>query len=268
MAKDKVNGWLTFVDPFHLDAEKWLRSWNENYSPLPVYGGLASGNFPEPLAQVYLDGEVFEDGGVAIAVGGGVALAGVISQGCTPIGEAWTLTRVQQNLIQHIGNRPAYAVLSETVQQLSAEEQRKVQGNLHIGLVVNEYLDEFHRGDFLVRNLLGGDPNSGVLAVGALPRMGQTIQFQRRDAAAASEDLNELLVRAKKIWRARKFMAAACFAATGAEKIFLAGPATTPNWCRRILARPAWPEFSVTAKSAPSARKIFCTVSPPPWRCL
>ena len=200
VAKDKVNGWLAFVDPFHLDAEKWLRSWNENYSPLPVYGGLASGNFPEPLTQLYLDGEVFEDGGVAIAVGGDVALTGVISQGCTPIGEAWTLTRVQQNLIQHIGNRPAYAVLDETVQQLnlSPEEQRMMRGNLHIGLVVNEYLDEFHRGDFLVRNLLGGDPNSGVLAVGALPRMGQTIQFQRRDAAAASEDLNELLARAKK----------------------------------------------------------------------
>ena len=197
VAPENVNGWLTFIDSFHLDAEKWLRSWNENYSHLPVYGGLASGSFPEPLAQIYLDGEVFEDGGVAIAVGGDVALAGVISQGCTPIGEAWTLTRVEQNLIRHIGNRPAYAVLSETVQQLPPEEQRKVQGNLHIGLAVNEYLEDFHRGDFLVRNLLGGDPNSGVLAVGALPRMGQTMQFQRRDAAAASEDLNELLARAK-----------------------------------------------------------------------
>ena len=198
VAKANVNGWLAFIDPFHLDGEKWLRLWNENYATIPVYGGMASGHFPEPLTQLYIDGEVFEDGGVAIAVGGDVALTGVISQGCTPIGEAWTLTRVQQNFIQHIGNRPAYAVLSETVQQLSAEDQRKVQGNLHIGLVVNEYLDEFHRGDFLVRNLIGGDPNSGVLQVGALPRMGQTIQFQRRDAAAASEDLNELLTRARK----------------------------------------------------------------------
>jgi small ligand-binding sensory domain FIST len=198
VTKDEVNGWLAFIDPFHLNAELWLQSWNQNYFQIPVYGGLASGNFPEPLTQVYLDGEVFEDGGVAVAVGGDVTLAGVISQGCTPIGEAWTLTRVEQNLIRHIGNRPAYAVLSETVQQLSAEEQRKVQGNLHIGLVVNEYLETFQRGDFLVRNLLGGDPNSGVLQVGALPRTGQTIQFQRRDAAAASEDLNELLARARK----------------------------------------------------------------------
>ena len=193
-----INGWLTFIDPFHLDAEGWLRSWNKTYAHLPVYGGLAGGSFPEPLAQVYFDGEAFEDGGVAIAVGGDVALTGVISQGCTPIGEAWTLTRVEQNLIRHIGNRPAYAVLNETVQKLnlSPEDQRRVAGNLHIGLVVNEYLEDFHRGDFLVRNLLGGDPNSGVLAVGALPRPGQTIQFQRRDGTAASEDMSELLTRA------------------------------------------------------------------------
>ena len=195
--KKNVNGWLAFIDPFHLDAEAWLRSWNQNYSALPVYGGLASGVFPEPLTQVYLDGEVFEDGGVAVAVGGEVALAGVVAQGCTPIGEAWTLTRVEQNLIQHIGNRPAYTVLSETVSQLTPAEQVKARGNLFIGLVVNEYLDEFHRGDFLVRNLIGGDPNSGVLAVGALPRPGQTIQFQRRDAAAASEDMTALLDSAK-----------------------------------------------------------------------
>lgn len=192
-----ANGWLAFIDPFHLDAEAWLRSWNAGYPGLPVYGGLASGNFPEPLTQVYLDGEVYEDGGVAIAVGGEVALAGVVAQGCTPIGEALTLTRVEQNLIRHIGNRPAYAVLLETVNRLPAAEQQQARGNLFIGLVVNEYLENFHRGDFLVRNLIGGDPNSGVLAVGALPRAGQTIQFHRRDAASASQDMVDLLESAK-----------------------------------------------------------------------
>lgn len=193
LSPDQVNGWLTFIDPFHMDAEAWLRTWNKSYPSLPVYGGLASGNFPEPLTQVYLDGDVFEDGGVALAVGGDVALSGVVAQGCTPIGETWTLTRVDQNLIRHIGNRPAYAVLAETVSQLSPDEQQLARGNLFIGLVVNEYLEDFHRGDFLVRNLIGGDPNSGVLAVGALPRAGQTIQFQRRDAASASQDMNDLL---------------------------------------------------------------------------
>lgn len=189
----QTNGWLAFVDPFHMDSESWIKGWNQAYAGLPVFGGLASGNFPEPLAQVYLNGEVYEEGGVAVAVGGDVLLTGVISQGCTPIGETWTLTRVEQNLIHNIGNRPAYSVLAETFGKLPPDEQRKSRGNLFIGLVVNEYLEEFHRGDFLVRNLIGGDPKSGVLAVGAMPRTGQTMQFQRRDAAAATEDMTELL---------------------------------------------------------------------------
>jgi len=193
----QTNGWLVFVDPFHLDSEAWLRGWNEAYAPLPVLGGLASGDFTEQTTQVYLNGEVFESGGVAISFGGDVKLAGVTSQGCTPIGDTWTLTKVDQNIIHEIGNRPAYEVLAETFGKLSAEEQKTARGNLFIGLVVNEYLDEFHRGDFLIRNLLGADPRSGSISVGALPRMGQTVQFQRRSAAAATQDMDELLTRAK-----------------------------------------------------------------------
>jgi small ligand-binding sensory domain FIST len=194
----QTNGWLAFIDPFHLDSETWLRTWNEAYAPLPVLGGLASGDFNEQATQVYLNGEVYEEGGVAISVGGEVQLVGVTSQGCTPIGETWTLTKVEQNIIHQIGNRPAYEVLAETFNQLPADQQKTARGNLFIGLVVNEYLEEFHRGDFLIRNLLGADPRSGSIAVGALPRLGQTVQFQRRSAAAADEDMQELLTRAKK----------------------------------------------------------------------
>ena len=193
---DHLNGWLVFIDPFHLDSEAWLRTWNEAYAPLPVLGGLASGDFSEQTTQVYLNNEVFEEGGVALSCGGDVKLVGVTSQGCTPIGETWTLTRVEQNVIHQIGNRPAYKVLEETFNRLSPEEQKKARGNLFIGLVVNEYLEDFHRGDFLIRNLLAADPRSGSISVGAMPRLGQTIQFQRRSAAAATEDMEALLTRA------------------------------------------------------------------------
>ena len=188
-----TNGWLAFVDPFHINSEAWLQSWNEAYAPLPVLGGLASGDFTQQLTQVYLNGDVFEEGGVALSVGGEVKLAGVTSQGCTPIGETWTLTRVEQNIIHEIGNRPAYEVLAETFNSLPPQDQKNAAGNLFIGLVVNEYLEDFHRGDFLVRNLLGADPRSGSIAVGAFPRQGQTIQFQKRSATAATEDMQELL---------------------------------------------------------------------------
>ena len=55
--------------------------------------------------------------------------------------------------------------------------------------MVNNYLlKQFFVCDFLVRNIIGGDPSAGVLALGAWPRVGQTLQFQLRDSEAADED--------------------------------------------------------------------------------
>jgi len=193
----RTNGWLVFSDPFQMDNEAWLASWNDAYAPLPVLGGLASGDPDSQSTQIYLNGEVFEEGGVAISVGGDVGLHAVISQGCMPIGETWTVTHVDGNLIYKIGNRAAYEVLAETFNCLSTTDQRKSRGNLFVGLVVNEYLEEYQRGDFLVRNLLGADPKAGAIEVGALPRAGQTLQFQQRDADAATEDMDVLLSRAR-----------------------------------------------------------------------
>jgi small ligand-binding sensory domain FIST len=198
-----TNGWLVFADPFHLNAEAWLDGWNQAYGPVPILGGLASGDFQTQATQVYLNGEVHREGGVALSVGGEVELASVISQGCTPIGETWTITRAGENLIYEIANRPAYAVLEETFQKLSLAEQEQARGNLFIGIVTNEYLEEFRRGDFLIRNLIGADPKTGALAVGAFPRTGQTVQFQRRDAAASTEDMTHLLAEAGDQWAGR-----------------------------------------------------------------
>lgn len=58
---------------------------------------------------------------------------------------------------------------------------------------MNEYRDEFRRGDFLIRNLLGADQATGVIAVAAEVHVGQTIQFQIRDAHAADEELRAML---------------------------------------------------------------------------
>ncbi len=197
LSADAVNGWLVFADPFRMECESWLRSWNEAYGTLPVIGGLASGKPHEQQTQVYLNGHVYEEGGVAIACHGDLELASVISQGCTPIGETWTITRAERNFIHEIANRPAYQVLVETYNTLSAKEQQTARGNLFLGLVTDEYREEFRRGDFLIRNLIGADPTSGTLAVGAFPRIGQTVQFQRRDAAASAADMAALLERAQ-----------------------------------------------------------------------
>lgn len=218
---DQSNGWLVFADPFQLDCETWLSSWSDAYPSVPVLGGLASGDFTAQRTQVYLNGEVFEQGGVAISFSGDVGLAGIISQGCMPIGEPWTITRAEGNVIQQIANRPAYHILFDTFNGLSKDQKKRAQGNLFVGLVIDEYQEEFHQGDFLIRNLLGADPVSGVLAVGARPRAGQSLQFQCRDAVAASEDLTLLLRRAQAALNEKRIYGACLCSCNGrGERLF------------------------------------------------
>lgn len=193
----EVKGWFIFADPFQLDGERWLNSWNQAYPGIAAVGGLAAGPVEDQRTQVYLDGQVLDEGAVVVGLTGAVRLEPAISQGCTPIGVPWTITKSDRHFIHQIGNRPAYRVLVETFESMPREEQLLTKGNLFVGFAGNEYCEEFHRGDFLVRNVLGADPQNGVIAVGALPRAGQTVQFHRRDAATATEDLVAVLDRAR-----------------------------------------------------------------------
>jgi len=194
---ESTRGWLVFADPFHMRTDQWLHGWNAAYSPRPILGGLAAGRDGEFASQIYLNGHVHDEGGVAVSIGGAVGIAGLVAQGCEPVGETWTITRAEGNIIHQIGNRPAYQVLQETFAGLSEAQRNRAKGNIFVGLAVNEYMEDFRRGDFLIRNLIGGDQKSGALAVAAFPRPGQTVQFQLRDAAAATADLAEHLAQAR-----------------------------------------------------------------------
>lgn len=191
---DDVNAWLLFSDPFHLEVEHLLDKLANAYGECPILGGVASSsNADARRTHLFLNDEVFTDGGVGLAIGGPYTLLPLVSQGCEPIGETWTITSVRDNLIQTISNRPAYDMLVETFKSLPHEVQQRAQRNLLVGLAADEYLETFQRGNFLVRPLIGVERGTGALAIGALPRIGQTVQFQMRDARAADLDLNELL---------------------------------------------------------------------------
>ncbi|MEA2584858.1 MAG: hypothetical protein QOF33_2943 [Thermomicrobiales bacterium] len=190
---DEVNGWLMFADPFHLDAEGLIKGLAGAYPGAPIVGGLASPGPLERRTWVFLNGEAHPDGGAGLAIGGEYGLVPLVSQGCEPIGQAWTITGVQDHWIETISNRPAVDVLVETLSELPEDVQTRAQQNLLVGIAADEYRHEFVRGDFLVRNIVGLDRGSGAIAIGALPRLGQTIQFQMRDAATADLDLTLML---------------------------------------------------------------------------
>jgi small ligand-binding sensory domain FIST len=194
---ESVNGWLVFADPFRLDVERIVDLFEQSYPHRPIVGGLASGAPGRNQTHIFLNGEVFDEGAIAVAVGGDWTIRTLVSQGATPIGSAWTITGAHDNLLESVGGRPAYEVLSETVENLEPQVRQRAVRNLLVGLAMNEYRDEHQRGDFLIRNLLGVDRESGAVAISAYPRIGQTLQFQMRDAQAADDELVEMLHDAK-----------------------------------------------------------------------
>lgn len=195
---DDVNAWLVLADPFRLDCEDLVDVLAAAYPDVPMLGGLASGDMTEQRTYVFLDDEVYGDGGVGLAVGGAYTLLPLVSQGCEPIGEPWIITDVREDgLILSISNRSAYDVLFDTLEALTPEARRVVWRNLLVGLAADEYCETFERGSFLVRALLGVDRYTHGLLISASPRVGQTIQFQMRDAVAADTDLRD------RLWRLR-----------------------------------------------------------------
>lgn len=186
----EVDSWIALVDPFGFPVEEWLREWNVAYPGVPVIGGLCASQDKSQEVFLSLGSKQLEPGrALLIGFQGGVTLHPIVAQGCRPIGEPFTVTGIDGNLILGLGGKPAYTVLAEAFEALSDIDKAKAQGNLFAGLASSEYVEEFKQGDFLIRTILGADANTGAIAVGAYPRVGQTLQWQLRDPHSAEDEL-------------------------------------------------------------------------------
>jgi small ligand-binding sensory domain FIST len=188
---------LLVGEPFSFPADVLLSRLNEDRPQLPAIGGMASGGFGPGENRLLLGRQVLRSGAAAVLLHGPFKINTVVSQGCRPIGRPMVVTKAEQNVIAELGGKLALEQLRETFSSLAPEEQQMIQHGLHVGRAISEYRDQFGRGDFLVRNVVGADPKTGAIAIGDFVRPGQTVQFHVRDARTADEDLRELLQAAR-----------------------------------------------------------------------
>lgn len=186
--------YLLIGDPFSFPTDHLLRHLNDRVPGTVVMGGMASGGMGPGETRLFLDDRVLEDGAMGVRLPG-VRIRALVSQGCGPIGNVYTVTRAEGNVIHELGGRPPLQRLQELVETLPPEGRDLVGLGLHVGRAIDEYKADPERGDFLIRGVTGVDPQSGALAVGDRVEVGETIQFHVRDAASADEDLRALLER-------------------------------------------------------------------------
>jgi small ligand-binding sensory domain FIST len=182
---------VVLADPYSFATEALLARLEEMRPGLPVLGGLASAA-AAGSASLFRDGEVLDGGAVACSISG-VPVLPCVSQGAAPVGPEMTITAAEGNVITELASKPAVERLREALAELDPRDQELAVSGLMLGIVIDENKPDYERGDFLVRPILGADPESGSLAIAERVRVGQTVRMHVRDGASADQDMREAL---------------------------------------------------------------------------
>ncbi len=150
-----------------------------------LVGGLTSSRGP----NFQIAGGLTEGGVSGVLFSGQVSVATALTQGCTPLGRQHEITECQDNIAIRIDDRPALDVFNEEVGDILARDPSRAAGYIFAGFPIRGS----DTGDYIVRNLVGMDPENRLLAVGEYLNAGDTIMFCKRDIRTAFEDLVRML---------------------------------------------------------------------------
>jgi small ligand-binding sensory domain FIST len=148
---------VLLADPYTFPIGAFVQRSNDDLTGLPLIGGVASGPRVGQSARLFLDGHSVPTGAVGVVLGGPVAAVPVVSQGCRPFGPPMIVTKAEGNVLLELAGTPALTKLEQIVAELPPEERQAVARGLHIGVAMDEYVEEHERGDFLIRGVMGAD---------------------------------------------------------------------------------------------------------------
>ena len=152
-----------------------------------LVGGLSSSAVASPLYQV---AERVTEGGLSgVMFAPSLNVVTTLSQGCIPISESHLISDCIDNIIIGLDGRPALEVFIEDIGEEMAEDLSQIAGLVHAALPI----EGSDTGDYLVRALVGIDPERGWLAIGEQVQPGGRLLFVRRDPVSAETDMRNRL---------------------------------------------------------------------------
>ena len=176
-------------DPRNGQFAELIENFTAKLGDAYLVGGLTSSNsyyyqLADEICEGQLSGVIFKDS---------VPVVSGLTQGCSPIGPVHTLTECEGNYAVSLDQRPALDVLKEDIGEILARDLNRIGGYIFAGFPVSGS----DTGDYMVRNLMGVDPDHGVLAIGEYLQTGSPVMFCRRDGRTAVEDLERMLTHIK-----------------------------------------------------------------------
>ena len=150
-----------------------------------LVGGLTSSRGP----HYQVADQAMEGGLSGVMFAPQVAITTRLTQGVSPLGPRHIITQSQRNIILSLDHRPPLDVLKEDIGELLSRKLEQLGGYIFVGLPTQDSDTD----DYLVRQIVGIDPESKLIAVGDHVEMGQPLMFCRRDKVSAVEDMQRML---------------------------------------------------------------------------
>ncbi len=176
---------VVHADPTHQDLPRRLRELSAGLQGGFLVGGIASAErLPVQIADRAVGGDLS-----GVLLSGACHISTGLTQGCSLIGHKHEITACDQNIIERIDGRPALAVFKDDIGEALARDLKQVAGYIFAALPIRGS----DTGDYLVRNLIGVDPEQGLVAIGDQVEPGMEIQFARRDSDTAHADLERMI---------------------------------------------------------------------------
>lgn len=185
---------VVLPDVRSVSPEALVRQIGEDGSRLPIVGAAASGSPDGQYIYGWHDEEIKESGVAGMLLTGAFHTEIGVAQGCQPIGRPLEITRAEGNVIYEVSGNPALGRLQGALQSLTAEDLRQSGRVVFIGIAMDKENPTPRRGDFLVRNLVGYDKESGAIAVSEGVSEGQLIQFHLRNSFSADKEIQEIVL--------------------------------------------------------------------------
>lgn len=184
-------------DPFHINPELMFQGVKSEIGDVPIVGASSSED-PYSNNTYQFFGDLVSMGSVSgLMLEGSFDYSIGITQGCKPVGSQLVITKAENNLIFEINGRQAFEVLKDNVPSSILENPRDLLRILFVGFAPEPDQKEIVGRDYLIRNIMGIDPQNGVIAVAEKVKEGQPITFALRNPEMAREDLKQMLYRIK-----------------------------------------------------------------------
>ncbi len=214
----EMEPWLNAQDPMLVVLHADPHSESNPAAAIEEIDAMVGGFMVGGLASAKVEGTLITHDGEPACVSGfvfsqNVAVATALSQGCVPIGPVHEISAADDHVIAYLDGRPPFEVFSQDMSAFMegrlgykpAEELLRtgkmdtsfshlLEGEAHAAFPVLGS----DRQDFLVRNILAIDPESGAIAVAEHLSDGQKIMFVHRNDESVRADLSATLVALRK----------------------------------------------------------------------